>query len=253
MYQIFDTHIYIYIIPSVTFYYILYINMDTKILRYLREQKWYSQDIFAEKVGMSRATYIRVESGDKSPTLDELTTIARVLGISLESLLSDTTCETEHSIDEEKYQQILENCIEFGADKDGKITKTKLAKLAYLVDFAWYYEYLVPLTGLQYRRLEQWPVPNEYFRTIDTLLNTGAIRVEFKGIAQLIQNTDSPSTSKLLPDEIKLIQDICIKWKGKSTKDIVEFTHKQLPWSICQAGEVIPYELITQEEPNHVY
>ncbi len=227
--------------------------MDTKILRYLREQKWFSQDIFAEKIGMSRATYIRIESGEKSPTLDELSTVATILGVSLESLISDTRSESVTRIDEEKYAQILENCIEFGADKDGKITKTKLAKLAYLVDFAWYYEHLVSLTGLGYRRLEQWPVPNEYFRTIDTLMNAGAIKVEFKGIAQLIRNTDSPSTSKLSPDEIQLIQAICTKWKGKSTKDIVEFTHKQLPWSICQEGEIIPYELITQEEPNNVY
>jgi transcriptional regulator with XRE-family HTH domain len=212
-----------------------------------------SQDVFAEKIGMSRATYIRIESGEKSPTLDELKVMAQVLEITVESLISDVQAESDHPIDEEKYQQILENCIEFGADKDGKITKTKLAKLAYLVDFSWYYEHFVPLTGLQYRKLEQWPVPNEYFRTIDTLLNTGAIKMEFKGIAQMIRNTESPSTSKLSTDEIKLIQDICTKWKGKSTKDIVEFTHKQLPWSICQDGEIIPYELITQEEPNHVY
>jgi transcriptional regulator with XRE-family HTH domain len=104
---------------------------------------------------MSRATYIRVEYGEKSPTLDELSLIAHTLEVSIESLISDTRSETDHPIDEEKYQQILENCIEFGADKDGKITKTKLAKLAYLVDFAWYYEHLVPLTGLQYRKLEQ--------------------------------------------------------------------------------------------------
>lgn len=227
--------------------------MDTKILRYLREQKGFSQDVFAERIGMSRATYIRVESGDKSPTLDELSAMAWVLGVSIESLISDTQVESSQPIDEEKYAQILENCIEFGADKDGKITKTKLAKLAYLVDFAWYYEHLISLTGLQYRRLEQWPVPNEYFRTIDSLLNAGAIKIEFKGIAQLIRNTESPSTSKLSSDEIQLIQEICTKWKGKSTKDIVEFTHKQLPWSICQDGEIIPYELITQEEPNHVY
>ena len=227
--------------------------MDTKILRYLREQKGLSQDIFAGRVGMSRATYIRVESGEKSPTIDELSTMAWVLGVSIESLISDTQTEASQPIDEAKYAQILENCIEFGADKDGKITKTKLAKLAYLVDFAWYYEHLISLTGLQYRRLEQWPVPNEYFRTIDSLLTLWAIKMEFKGIAQMIKNTESPSMSRLSSDEIKLIQDICTKWKGKSTKDIVEFTHKQLPWSICQDGEIIPYELITQEEPTHVY
>lgn len=129
--------------------------MDTKILRYLREQKNISQDAFAEKIGMSRATYIRVESGEKSPTLDELGSIAQILEVTIESLISDTQAESIQPIDEEKYQQILEHCIEFGADTDKKITKTKLAKLAYLVDFAWYYEHFVSLTGLQYRRLEQ--------------------------------------------------------------------------------------------------
>lgn len=87
--------------------------MDTKTLRYLREQKSISQDTFAEKIGMSRATYIRIESGEKSPTLDELQIIAQTLEISLESLISDTQSESIQPIDEEKYQQILEHCIEF--------------------------------------------------------------------------------------------------------------------------------------------
>lgn len=87
--------------------------MDTKTLRYLREQKNISQDTFAEKIGMSRATYIRVESGEKSPTLDELGSIAQILEVTIESLISDTQAESIQPIDEEKYQQILEHCIEF--------------------------------------------------------------------------------------------------------------------------------------------
>ncbi len=227
--------------------------MDTKILRYLREQKGLSQDIFAGRVGMSRATYIRIESGEKSPTLDELSSIAQILGVTVESLISDTQSESIQPIDEEKYQQILEHCIEFGADTDKKITKIKLAKLAYLVDFAWYYEHLNSLTGLQYRCLEQWPVPNEYFRTIDGLLEAWAISIEFKGTAQMIRNIESPSSNRLSDDEIDFIKKICQKWQGKSTKDIVKFTHEQLPWQICKRWEIIPYELITQEEPTHVY
>jgi transcriptional regulator with XRE-family HTH domain len=109
----------------------------------------------SEKLGMSRITYIRLESGDRSPTVDELNRIAQIFDISLESLIFDTKSETAQVIDEEKYKQILEHCIRFGADADGKITKTKLAKLAYLVDFAWYYDHFISLTGLQYRCLEQ--------------------------------------------------------------------------------------------------
>ena len=125
------------------------------IIRSLREQCGFSQDAMSEKLGMSRITYIRLESGDRSPTVDELRRIAQIFDISLESLIFDTRSEPPESIDEEKYKQILEHCIKFGADSDGKITKTKLAKLAYLADFAWYYENFTSLTGLQYRCLEQ--------------------------------------------------------------------------------------------------
>ena len=126
------------------------------IIRSLREQRGISQDTMAGRLGMSRVTYIRLESGEKSPTLDELKTVADALDVSFESLVfSDTKSESLESADEEKYKQILEHCVKFGADSDGKITKTKLAKLAYLVDFAWYYEHLVSLTGLQYRCIEQ--------------------------------------------------------------------------------------------------
>lgn len=125
------------------------------LIRSLREQCGFSQDAMSEKLGMSRITYIRLESGDRSPTVDELRRIAQILDISLESLIFDTRSESPEPMDEEKYKQILEHCIKFGSDSDGKITKTKLAKLAYLADFAWYYENFASLTGLQYRCLDQ--------------------------------------------------------------------------------------------------
>jgi hypothetical protein len=61
------------------------------------------------------------------------------------------TSNQEYDI--EQYKAILTQCIKFGSDKDGKITKTKLAKLAYLIDFGWFYENLELLTGLSYRKL----------------------------------------------------------------------------------------------------
>ena len=54
-------------------------------------------------------------------------------------------------------------------------------------------------------------------------------------------------------EEIALIAKICKRWKNKSAKEMVEFTHSQLPWLICRDNEVIPYVLITQEDPERVY
>ncbi len=50
-----------------------------------------------------------------------------------------------------------------------------------------------------------------------------------------------------------MIKDIAKKWKNKNTKEIVDFTHKQLPWMVSYDREVIPYNLITQEDLENVY
>jgi len=57
----------------------------------------------------------------------------------------------------------------------------------------------------------------------------------------------------LTNEEIELIKKISAKWKDKRTQEIVDFTHEQLPFKLCAPDEVIPYELITQENPENVY
>jgi len=53
--------------------------------------------------------------------------------------------------------------------------------------------------------------------------------------------------------EKREIDEICEAWKDANTQTIVNFTHHQKPWMACRPNEIIPYELILQEDPNHVY
>lgn len=69
----------------------------------------------------------------------------------------------------------------------------------------------------------------------------------------MLQNNESPSTSKLSADELSFIEEVCRAWQGRNTKEIVDFTHEQLPWKVCYPDEEIPFSLITQEDPEHVY
>jgi uncharacterized phage-associated protein len=164
------------------------------------------------------------------------------------SVFSDVLTATE------KYKQIILNSLKYGADEDGKITKTKLAKLVYLADFIWYYLKASPMSGMTYRKLPRGPVADVYFRALDELEEDGAIIREPKGKAILFSLVEKEaSTSRLSDEERRLIEKIGRAWSGKSTDDIVNFTHEQLPWQICRDGEVIPYGLITQEEPERVY
>jgi hypothetical protein len=54
-------------------------------------------------------------------------------------------------------------------------------------------------------------------------------------------------------EESRLIRNIEAKWKDKKTKEIVEFTHNQLPYLCAQDGDIISLGLITQEDPHEYY
>ena len=225
--------------------------IDAQYIAKLRKNQGWTQAQMAAALGISRATYIALEKmGSPNLTLNQVSNLANRLGVGTTDIIS------ENILNEEKYTEVLLNMLKYGADDDGQMTKTKLAKLIYLADFAWFYSQLEPMTGAQYRRLDQGPVPNHYFRAIDELFLDGKINILFKDNSQLISLSDTGQQfqSKILnTQEQQLIQKIAQKWKGKRTSEIVDFTHQQLPYQICNPGEVIPYELITQQDPDYVY
>jgi DNA-binding XRE family transcriptional regulator/uncharacterized phage-associated protein len=222
-----------------------------------RLARGYTQEQVAHAVGVSRPTYINIESGKKELTIRQAEALASMLRISMEDMLGSADGSSMFSDvmkSTEKYKQIILNSLKYGAGEDGKITKTKLAKLVYLADFIWYYLKLSPMSGMTYRKLPRGPVADVYFRALDELEEDGTIIREQKGKAILFSITEKEApTGGLSGDELNLIEKIGKAWSRKSTDDIVNFTHEQLPWQICRDGEIIPYGLITQEEPERVY
>lgn len=227
-------------------------------LKKARLARGYTLEQVANVAGLSRQTYALVESGKRDVTLTQAESLAAMLRVSLDELrdISDGAFSfSDPQLSIEKYKQMILNALQYGCDSDGKITKTKLAKLVYLADFTWYYDQLVPMSGMSYRKLPQGPVPDMYFRAVDELQESGIINREEKGrsiLFELAESGEVPS-SRLKKEEKNLIKKICKAWQGRQTQEIVDFTHSQLPWQICRDGEVIPYGLITQEEPEQVY
>lgn len=220
----------------------------------LRKEKKLNQEEIAKYLWITRQTFSKLEKWLIEPTLWQAVKLSELLWVDIDQFI-DTDVKTESSkcIDWEKYKQIITNFIKYWSDEDGKITKTKLAKLCYLLDFAWYYYNLEPITGLDYRKIQQWPVPDAYFATIDELYDEEAIDIIPKWKTLLIENIWNPESDKLSEDELNMLQDIAKKWKWKQTKEIVDFTHKQLPWMMSYDKELVPYLLITQEEVENVY
>ncbi len=226
----------------------------TQIIKQLRTAKRINQQEIADMLGITRQTFSKVENNEVELTLWQAVKLAEFFWVGIEKFISTNTQTTSQwSIDWEKYKQIITNFIHYWSDSDGKITKTKLAKLCYLLDFSWYYFNLQSITWLEYRRIQQWPVPDAYFATVADLQEEEGIAIEIKWKAMLIENISIPKNDKLSDDEKDLLKKIAIKWKDSNTKDIVDFTHNQLPWIICKEKEIIPYNLITQEDKENVY
>jgi len=128
------------------------------------------------------------------------------------------------------------------------------AKPLYLADFSYFYDNLIPMSGVRYVRRNYSPVADTFFELTEDLYDKGKIDIKPLDYALLITPTIIEQEDALLSDEEKqLLDKICEYWKDRRTNEIVNFTHEQKPWKMCRDGEYIPYSLIIQEEPNHVY
>ena len=229
-------------------------NTYIKKIKELRTQKGLSQEQVAKAIGVSRPTYTAMEVGKQKLDLEEAQKLAKLYGIGVDELVSGNIPNIE------KYKHMMLSYIRMNLSKDGKVPKTKLAKLLYLADFAWFYDHMESMSGMQYRKMTYGPVPDTFFRALDELEESGKISIEHKNPDGkemfLISESDSNKNEKiqtLSKEEGELMKKIAEKWKGKSTNDIVNFTHNQLPYFLCREDELIPYELITQEDPDLVY
>lgn len=219
-----------------------------------RKAKWINQEDVAKKLSIARQTYSKIEKWSVEPTLWQAVKLAELLDVDITKFLNqDIWVKKTENTDWDKYKQIIQFFIEKGTYKNGAIPKTKLAKLCYLADFAWYYLNLDSITGLQYRRIQQWPVPDAFFSMIEEMIESEDISLEVQWWAHLIRNISCIRTEKLSLEEKSLLNKIAKKWKNANTKEIVDFTHAQLPWMMCDEKELIPYHLISQEEPENVY
>jgi transcriptional regulator with XRE-family HTH domain len=223
-----------------------------KLIKHNRLERGINQADMAERLGLSRPSYGAIEQGTRELSFSEAEKLSAILGITLQELEGGVAANYE------KYKQmILAYVRNASSHKDGRIPKTKLAKLVYLADFAWFYSHLESMSGMEYRKIQYGPVPDSYFRAIDELFEDGQIAITpTEDGAMLISETRNGSKtalSQIAADEQKLIQDISKKWKDKNTKEIVAFTHNQLPYLLADDNGIVSYALITQEDPHEVY
>ena len=218
----------------------------------LRQAKGLNQAEIAAELGVSRPTYVLIEQGAKEPTLTQLYTLARLLGTEPGELCTSLPAVDSKTADYQKFKELIRHCVAQGAD-GGTITKSKLATLAYLCDFAWYALYGRPMTGADYRCTPRGPVADDFFRAVNELYEGQAITLEPSGTALLIRSIEQLPANSLSDDEFSLVSEICTKWRTKSTEDIVMFASRQAPCRAVRPGDLIPYEAAANEPKDSLY
>jgi len=219
-------------------------NDVTNNIEKIRNGRGLTQEQVADAIGMSRTTYINMKNGKHDLTITELERLSAFFNIPVVELLDQPR-------NNEKFRQMYFYIL--WHFKDG-IPKTKFAKLLYLADFSYFYENLSSISGVRYVRREYGPVADIFFELTDDLYERGKIDIVPLDYALLIKPTSVRQEYDLLSDDEKsLIDRICEYWRDKRTSEVVNFTHEQKPWGACRDGEYIPYSLIVQEDPDHVY
>ena len=222
-------------------------------IKRIRTDRGLTQLFVADKINLSRPSYSLVESGLKDLTVVQLYALADVLGVSPQDLIAGSIGLSGDSFNPEKFKETILACINFGRNDDGWITKVKLAKLVYLCDFNWFYSNRDSITGSTYLALEGGPTPEGYFRIMDELFDDQAITIEPRGAALMISANEKQPPIKLNSRELELIAKICNKWKDLGTREIVDFTRAQAPYSRTNLKGMIDYKLILKESQNNLH
>lgn len=214
----------------------------------LRKRTGHSQEDVADKLGITRQTYSRIENNETQLTTRQLDILASYFGVPIEEFFYGVQ-------NVEKFKQMY--LFVLNQFKKEGIPKTKLAKILYFADFYHYYNNLESMSGVLYRCKEYGPLADTFLELTDDLYETGQIKIDCLSFgAQMIsipKQLNNIDLSLLSEDEKKEIKQICERWKDSNVQMIVDYTHKQKPWMSCRTNEVIPYELILQEDPDHVF
>ena len=215
----------------------------------MRKKFGYSQEQVASKLGISRQTYNSMEKNEGAISAKELETIADFFGVPVEEFYYGVQNTDKFK---QMYRYILTRF-----RKTGGIQKTKLAKLLYLSDFRHFYEHLESMSNVLYKCKTYGPLADPFLELTDSMFESGEISIDCLSMgAQMISinsQLNDEDFSLLSEDEKREIDEICDAWKDANTQTIVNFTHKQKPWMACRENEIIPYELILQEDPENVY
>lgn len=250
----------------------------------LRKNQGISQAFVAEKIGVSRASYIEIEKGAKELTLSQASTIAEVFNVTLNELISgEKISDIKVSIKDmpekkekqeiridvpqknlKKFKEVLLYVLEKVGSKSN-VGMTVIYKLLYFIDFDYYEKFEEQLIGATYIKNHFGPTPVEFKKIVELMESKGELET-VKSKYFLHEQTKylprrEADISVLNAKEIKHIDEVLSRLSDKNAKELSDYSHQDIPWLVAKDNQIIKYEAVfyrTKEtsvreyEPDHL-
>ncbi|MFA5763968.1 MAG: type II toxin-antitoxin system antitoxin SocA domain-containing protein [archaeon] len=233
----------------------------------LRKSNNISQAFIAEKIGVSRASYIEIEKGAKELTVSQANKIADILNISLEELVSGKiTSNIKVSVKDvsekkerqeiridvpqknlKKFKEVLLYILEKVGSKSN-VGMTVLYKLLYFIDFDYYEKFEEQLIGATYIKNHFGPTPVEFKKIVEMMESKGELETVKSKYFQHEQTKylshREPDISVLNAKEIKHIDEVISRLSDKTAAELSDYSHKDVPWITAEEGRPLSYESV---------
>lgn len=240
----------------------------------LRKEHNLSQEELSKSLGINRVSLSKIENGDRKLTVDELQGLTKIFGISVDEILNPelkakinlhlTEKKTRTQSADlrinvpkknlDKFEQILLYILSKIGSKPN-IGETVIYKLLYFIDFDYYERYEEQLIGATYQKNTHGPTPKEFKAIVDKMIKDENIEKINSKYFNYNQKKYLPLVKYDLSDlsgkELELINKVLAKHSDKSSKELSEYSHGDVPWLSTNDGEDIDYESVFYRTPEY--
>lgn len=115
--------------------------------------------------------------------------------------------------------------------------KTQMNKLLFYADFLTFKRTCFSMSGVRYRAINMGPVPNNYNSIFEYMANKDYVDIwqtkfSEETIGEQFKKHPGRNFEKTIFSELELktLNDVVKKFKGKGTKDIIEISHQEKAW-----------------------
>jgi len=234
-------------------------------IRRLREARGITQEELAEGSGIPRSSLSKIETNKQSIKHTELTTLADLLHVTPDTLLSKIPLPEVYlepsqqaplnpafrinvpARHVEKFKEVLLYVLsKIGAKPN--IGETVLYKLLYFIDFDYYERYEEQLIGATYIKNKFGPTPSEFSAIVDAMIKEGILEKVtssyFKHEQKKYLPHRPPHLKALTAQEVKLIDEVLDRLSDMSATAISEYSHGDVPWVVTADKHPIEYESV---------